>query len=288
MEPKVNIYIEEGNSSSGKPKKDRLSPVVTKKMKVNYKFYSQKNGYDTIAEAMRAGIRAWLDGSIKIEKHIDERNLSDIAELEKIYGSEIVKYNDFNKKGKGDFDIWLPTELLQKFDEHWKLQNFRGKSEACRALMYYYIMKWKESYKATVNVEKSKKTTPNPEDMKKLNQKLEELKHDYELGLELDVVEWIPDAKNDKHGEVKGNKIYIYDETYEEADETLEHEFDHYCMNKYCSQPLVDAVNFWLKSTMTFWKKVMENFNNGITYKERERLIEKHVEKSIKARLFSD
>lgn len=273
-------------SSSTSRKKYRLSPVVTKKMKVNYRFYSQINGYGTLAEAMREGIRAWLNGSIKIEKHIDERNLSDIAELEKIYDNEIVKCNDFNKKDKGDFDIWLPAELLQKFDEHWKQQNFRGKSEACRALMYYYIMKWKESYEATVNAKKA--ITPNAEDVKKLNQKLEELKQDYELGLELELVEWIPDAKNDKHGEVKGNKIYIYDETYEEADKTLEHEFDHYCMNKYCSQPLVDAVNFWLKSTMAFWKKVMENFNNGITYRERERLIEKHVEKSIKARLFSD
>ena len=64
-----------------------------------------------------------------------------------------------------------------------------------------------------------------------LERELERLKHTLQMGYELKVV-WIPGNDSKLAGEVKGNEILIYDETEDEALETLRHEFLDYAISK--------------------------------------------------------
>jgi hypothetical protein len=64
----------------------------------------------------------------------------------------------------------------------------------------------------------------------RLKHELERLKRDTGLGFELDVV-WMP-QDNKLSGEVKGKKIYVYEEDEEKAIETLYHEFFDYAVSR--------------------------------------------------------
>jgi hypothetical protein len=64
----------------------------------------------------------------------------------------------------------------------------------------------------------------------RLKHELERLKRDTGLGFELDVV-WMP-QDNKLSGEVKGKKIYVYEEDEEKAVETLYHEFFDYVISR--------------------------------------------------------
>ena len=64
-----------------------------------------------------------------------------------------------------------------------------------------------------------------------LERELERLKHKLQMGYELKVV-WIPNDDSKLAGEVKGNTIFIYNETGDEALETLRHEFLDYAISK--------------------------------------------------------
>jgi len=64
-----------------------------------------------------------------------------------------------------------------------------------------------------------------------LERELERLKHTLQMGYELKVV-WIPGNDSKLAGEVKGDTIFIYEETEGEALETLRHEFLDYAISK--------------------------------------------------------
>lgn len=61
-------------------------------------------------------------------------------------------------------------------------------------------------------------------------------------------VDWIPDGSREVHGEVRGDIIYIYDRSVEEAVRTLKHEFIDYCITREVVTPFVDLVNALIKS----------------------------------------
>ena len=56
-------------------------------------------------------------------------------------------------------------------------------------------------------------------------------------------VRWLPDSGSERHGEVKGGVIYIYDERFEEAVSTLRHEFVDYYVSVMVVEPLIKYIN---------------------------------------------
>jgi len=66
---------------------------------------------------------------------------------------------------------------------------------------------------------------------RRLEGELERLKHLFETGYELKVV-WTPKNNSKLSGEVKGETIYIYEEDYDKAVETLRHEFIDYAVSQ--------------------------------------------------------
>ena len=76
---------------------------------------------------------------------------------------------------------------------------------------------------------------------KRLEEELGRLKVESGLGFELSV-KWIPNPDSDRHGEVKGTIIYIYD-CEERALLTLKHEFLEYNITKEVIDPLVKIIN---------------------------------------------
>ncbi|MEM1570330.1 MAG: hypothetical protein QXL27_09115 [Candidatus Bathyarchaeia archaeon] len=79
---------------------------------------------------------------------------------------------------------------------------------------------------------------------------------DYELK-----VVWIPNGDSKLSGEVKGETIYIYEEDFEKALETLKHEFIDYAISKVI-EPYRDVTN-----------KLLMLINEG-AYGRKERVIE--------------
>jgi hypothetical protein len=65
----------------------------------------------------------------------------------------------------------------------------------------------------------------------KLKNELKALKRKAGIGDDLDVV-WAPNADSKLSGEVKGKKIYVYEEDEEKAVETLYHEFFDYVISR--------------------------------------------------------
>lgn len=76
----------------------------------------------------------------------------------------------------------------------------------------------------------------------RLENELERLKRESGLGHDLEV-RWIPNPNSDRHGEVKGGVIRIYDEDEERALLTLKHEFIDYHISKEIVEPLVKYIN---------------------------------------------
>ena len=75
-----------------------------------------------------------------------------------------------------------------------------------------------------------------------LKVELEKLKDQTRACQEL-TLRWAPNPQFDRHGEIKGTTIYIYDENPEEALHTLRHEFIDYYICKEIIQPLVKWIN---------------------------------------------
>lgn len=247
------------NPSSSAQSKKRVYINIFKKIKNEYESYSQKDGHNTISEALRSGIKQCEEGSLVLKTDIDEKTkINEI--LGKIVDIKDLKYDTYNT------EIRLEENLLQRFDRLILQKGLKSRNRAIREIIYAQILEMKNKYEASVNAEKT--ITVEPKDLKKLKQDLEDLKQTYGLGLELDVV-WTPKVKSKKEAEVIGNKIYIYSLTYEEAEFWLEHEYHEYCQHVTSSKPLVDAMNL----TLIFWKMVMEYFNNE-GYKKREKYIE--------------
>ncbi len=64
-----------------------------------------------------------------------------------------------------------------------------------------------------------------------LEEELERLKRKLQMAYELKVI-WIPNGNDKLSGEVKGETIFIYEESEREAIETLRHEFLDYAISK--------------------------------------------------------
>ena len=76
----------------------------------------------------------------------------------------------------------------------------------------------------------------------RLGEELGRLKVESGLGYELSV-KWIPNSDSDRHGEVEGTVIYIYDDCEERALLTLKHEFIEYNITKEVIDPLIKYIN---------------------------------------------
>ncbi|MEM2027590.1 MAG: hypothetical protein QXO15_04770 [Nitrososphaerota archaeon] len=90
--------------------------------------------------------------------------------------------------------------------------------------------------------------------------RLERLKHLLKMGYELKVV-WLPDNDSNLSGEVKGETIFIYEEDFEKALETLKHEFIDYAISKV------------IESYRDVTNKLLMLINEE-TYRRKERVIE--------------
>ena len=93
-----------------------------------------------------------------------------------------------------------------------------------------------------------------------LEEELEKLKHKLQIGYELKVI-WIPDDNSNLSGEVRGNKIFIYERDEEKALETLKHEFLDYAISQII-KPYKQVANKLIKLI------------NEEAYKKKERLVE--------------
>lgn len=95
----------------------------------------------------------------------------------------------------------------------------------------------------------------------KLQSALEGLKQTMNLGYELRV-KWVPNGDGKLSGEVKGNFIYVYEETEKEALSTLRHEFLDYAISSVVD-PYKQVTN-----------KLIALINEE-AYRRKERLVEK-------------
>jgi hypothetical protein len=95
----------------------------------------------------------------------------------------------------------------------------------------------------------------------KLRSALEDLKQNLNLGYELRV-KWVPSGEGKLSGEVKGDCIYVYEETEKEALSTLRHEFLDYAISNVV-EPYRQVTN-----------KLIALINEE-AYRRKERLVEK-------------
>jgi len=89
---------------------------------------------------------------------------------------------------------------------------------------------------------------------------LETLRVESGIGYELSV-KWVPNPSSDRHGEVKGTVIYIYDGCEDRALLTLKHEFIDYHISKEVIEPLINYIN------------VQKCMIEDLIYKRKERLV---------------
>ncbi len=61
------------------------------------------------------------------------------------------------------------------------------------------------------------------------------------------VLSWRPQPDSQVSGEVRGNTLYVYSETVDEALETLRHEYIDYVLTRGIVRPLVAIVNNLIK-----------------------------------------
>ena len=93
-----------------------------------------------------------------------------------------------------------------------------------------------------------------------LEEELERLKRRLQIGCELKVI-WIPNDDSNLSGEVKGDKIFIYEQDKEKALETLRHEFLGYAISQII-EPYRQVTNKLIKLI------------NEQAYRGKERLVE--------------
>jgi hypothetical protein len=94
---------------------------------------------------------------------------------------------------------------------------------------------------------------------KRLENELEKLKKRFKVGYELKVV-WSPNNSGNLSGEVKEETIFIYEEEFKKALETLRHEFLDYAISKVI-EPYKEIANRLI---------LLVNEN---AYKKKERLV---------------
>ena len=94
----------------------------------------------------------------------------------------------------------------------------------------------------------------------RLENELERLKRILKMGYELRVV-WLPNNNSSLSGEVKEEMIFIYEEDFEKALETLKHEFLDYVISQVI-EPYKQVAN----------KLVM--LINEQTYRRKEKLVD--------------
>lgn len=94
----------------------------------------------------------------------------------------------------------------------------------------------------------------------RLKNELKALKRKAGITDDLEVI-WAPDADSKLSGEVKGKKIYIYEEDEEKAVNTLIHEFIDLLVSR-ALEPYISLVN------------VMIKLLNDIAYRRKEETIE--------------
>ena len=97
-----------------------------------------------------------------------------------------------------------------------------------------------------------------------LEEELESLKKLTGMGSYLRLI-WIPLEDSDRHGEVKGDAIMIYDKDYEVAVRTLRHEFFDCLITKEIVDPLVKYIN------------LQKNLIDNLIYERKEVIVEKIV-----------
>ena len=114
----------------------------------------------------------------------------------------------------------------------------------------------------SVGIEKVGMSKPRVE--ARLEEELGRLKAETGLGSEL-VVKWAPKPDSDRHGEVRGFTIYIYDESEDRAFLTLKHEFLDYHITKEIIDPLVKFINLE--------KRLIED----LVYDRKERLVKRFL-----------
>ena len=98
--------------------------------------------------------------------------------------------------------------------------------------------------------------------LSRLKDELDRLKGMMGLGLELEVC-WHPNESSDRHGEVKGNLIRIYDSDEEEAVRTLRHEFLDYVITSEIVSPLIRQINLQMKLI------------ESMVYERKERIVDR-------------
>jgi len=94
----------------------------------------------------------------------------------------------------------------------------------------------------------------------RLREELERLKRVLKAGYGLEV-SYLPNPNSRLAGEVKGNRIFVYEEDVEKAMATLKHEFVDYVISRLLSY-YRDITNMFIKLT------------NERAYREKERLVE--------------
>jgi hypothetical protein len=98
-----------------------------------------------------------------------------------------------------------------------------------------------------------------------LEKEFERLKKITGVGTHLRLL-WIPLEDSDRHGEVKGDAIVVYDKDEEVAVRTLRHEFvDHFYV-KDVVDPLVKFIN------------LQKNLIDNLIYERKEVIVDKIVE----------
>ena len=94
----------------------------------------------------------------------------------------------------------------------------------------------------------------------RLKRELERLKRLSGLGLELSL-EWVPDSRGALSGEIKGDKIYVYEDCEEKALSVLRHEFLDYSVSQ--------AIEPYRRVTNSLIKLL-----NDDAYKRKEKIVE--------------
>lgn len=105
---------------------------------------------------------------------------------------------------------------------------------------------------------------------RELDEELKRLVQLTGLGHHLELI-WRPDEDSDRHGEVKGNIILIYDTVEEEALRTLRHEFLDHLISNEIIKPLVEQINMQ--------KRLIES----LLYGRKEVLIERFIKLLIES-----
>jgi len=98
----------------------------------------------------------------------------------------------------------------------------------------------------------------------RLDEELQRLKVETGLGYELSV-KLAPNQNSDRHGEVLGTVIYIYDESEDRAFLTLKHEFIDYHISKEVIEPLIKYIN------------IQKCLIEDLIYSRKERLVERFL-----------